>query len=76
MKNLIHFLTLFLGTYSFSQSYWQQEVNYTISVELDDNKHTLTGFESFEYINNSPNSLDTIYIHIWPNAYRNGETAL
>jgi hypothetical protein len=76
MKNLIHFIALFLGTYSFSQSYWQQEVNYTISVKLDDNKHTLSGLESFEYINNSPNSLDTIYIHIWPNAYRNGETAL
>jgi hypothetical protein len=76
MKNIIPFLLLFISSMSYSQSYWQQEVNYTISVELDDNNHTLSGFESFEYSNNSPNALDTIYIHIWPNAYKNGETAL
>ena len=59
-----------------SQEHWQQEVNYTINVTLDDKNHTLSAFEEFVYVNNSPNSLDTIYMHIWPNAYRNGETAL
>lgn len=59
-----------------AQDYWQQEVNYKIRVSLNDRKHTLSAFEEFEYINNSPNSLDTIFIHLWPNAYRNGETAL
>ena len=61
---------------SAQKNYWQQEVNYTIKVRLDDKKHELHAFESFEYINNSPNSLDKIYIHVWPNAYRNGKTAL
>lgn len=59
-----------------AQNYWQQEVNYTISVELDDKKHTLFGYEEFEYINNSPNQLTEIYIHLWPNAYSNKKTAL
>ena len=56
--------------------YFQQEVNYTIDVSLDDQNHVLRGFESFEYINNSAQTLDSIYIHIWPNAYRNRKTAL
>jgi hypothetical protein len=61
---------------SAQQNYWQQEVNYTIQVQLDDQKHELHAFESFVYVNNSPNTLDLIYIHLWPNAYRNGKTAL
>ena len=51
---------------SYAQSYWQQEVNYKIQVKLDDVNHMLSGYEEFEYINNSPNSLDRIYIHLWP----------
>jgi len=71
--SLLFTLVAFAG---FSQDYWQQEVNYTIDVKLDDKNHTLSAFEEFVYINHSPDALDTIYIHIWPNAYRNGETAL
>lgn len=69
-------LFVFASFTALSQDYWQQEVNYTINVTLDDEKHTLSAFEEFEYVNNSPNALDTIYIHLWPNAYKNGETAL
>ncbi len=61
---------------SFAQKNWQQEVNYTISVELDDEKHTLVGHEQFNYINNSPDELTEIYIHLWPNAYSSKKTAL
>jgi hypothetical protein len=68
--------TLFFGA-TFSQAkYWQQEVNYTIKVRLDDKNHMLHAFESFEYINNSPNTLDKIYIHLWPNAYQDKGSAL
>lgn len=62
--------------FSFGQDYWQQEVNYTISVKLDDVNHRLSANESFEYINNSPDVLDKIYVHLWPNAYKDGNTAL
>jgi len=56
--------------------YFQQEVNYKINVSLDDKKHELTGDESLEYINNSPDELTFIWFHIWPNAYKNNRTAL
>ena len=76
-KYILSFLFFAAVTlHSTAQTYWQQEVNYTISVKLDDKNHVLHGQESFVYVNNSPQTLDFLYIHLWPNAYRNGETAL
>lgn len=76
MKKLTIIIFLILCNLTFAQSYWQQEVNYKISVKLNDKNHTISAFEEFEYINNSPDKLDFIYVHLWPNAYRNGKTAL
>lgn len=77
MKHLFFLFSAFMiTTLGWSQSYFQQEVNYKINVELDDEKNILSGFETFEYINRSPNELDFIYIHLWPNGYANNETAL
>ena len=55
--------------------HWQQKVNYTIDVSLDDKDHTLDGFERIEYFNNSPDTLRFIWFHVWPNAYKNDKTA-
>lgn len=56
-------------------NYWQQEVNYTIDVSLNDTEHSLTGFEKIDYINHSPDTLRFIWFHLWPNAYKNDKTA-
>lgn len=69
----------FLFLFSKSQdsvSYFQQEVNYSINVKLNDQKHTLHAFEKIQYINNSHTTLNFIYFHLWPNAYKNNQTAL
>lgn len=58
------------------QTYFQQEVNYKIQVTLNDKAHTLSATEEVEYINNSSTSLSYIYFHLWPNAYKNNQTAL
>ena len=76
MKQVAILSLLLLSTTVFSQGYFQQEVNYKIDVELNDEDHTLSGFEEFEYINNSTTAMDKIYVHIWPNAYKNNKTAL
>ncbi len=57
-------------------TYWQQEVNYTIDVLLNDESHQLYATESIEYTNNSPQSLTEIWFHLWPNAYKNNQTAV
>jgi len=56
------------------QAPWQQRVDYTIHVQLDDIKHVLHGFEDLLYYNNSPDTLKEIFFHLWPNAYLNNET--
>ena len=60
----------------YAQSYWQQQVNYTINVSLNDTAHSLLGDITIQYINNSPHSLDYIYFHLWPNAYQDEKSAL
>ena len=74
-------ITLFLALIAHSllaqttrQATWQQQANYTISVILDDTAQTLEGKETIEYTNNSPDELKEIYIHLFPNAYRNNST--
>ena len=75
------YLFLFVGIFLpfvkvSSQDYFQQEVNYKIHVTLNDRKHELNGFESVEYINNSPDTLGFLYFHLWPNAYSDNNTEL
>ena len=55
--------------------YFQQNVDYNIEVTLNDTNHTLTAFEKLIYSNNSPDTLDFIWFHIWPNAYKDDSTA-
>ena len=38
--------------------------------------HELSGFESVQYINNSPDTLGFLFYHLWPNAYSNNKTEL
>jgi hypothetical protein len=56
--------------------YFQQQVNYRIDVSLNDIDNTLDGFEIIDYTNNSPDTLQYIWFHLWPNAYKNDRTAL
>jgi len=55
--------------------YWQQQVNYKIDVSLNDIDHTLDGYIKMDYFNNSPDTLFFIWIHLWPNAFKNDKTA-
>lgn len=58
------------------QTYFQQEVNYKIDVSLNDVNHSLKAFEEIQYINKASNAITYIYFHLWPNAYKNNQTAL
>jgi len=56
-------------------NYWQQEVNYKIDVTLQSDLRTIIGTIEIEYINNSPDSLDRIYLKAFPNAIQRGSYA-
>ncbi len=75
-KNFVSVLALLFCSSLFAQiSYWQQQVDFAISVALHDNDHTLTAFETVTYTNHSPDTLRFIWFHLWPNAYKNDRTA-
>ena len=77
-KCLLLLLVILAGRRAIAQqepSYWQQQVNYTIDVTLNDTEHTLDGFVRMQYSNHSPDTLSFIWIHCWPNAYKNDRTA-
>lgn len=69
------FFTLIFLNINAQNAYFQQEVNYTIDVTLNDSDHTLKGNIQMEYTNNSSDDLTFIYLHLWPNAYKNTSTA-
>lgn len=78
MKAPVSFLlALLLFTRSSAQdNYWQQHLRYDIKAELNDKEKSVSGSEKIIYKNNSPSTLDFIWFHIWPNAYKNDSTAL
>ncbi|MFC1527677.1 M1 family metallopeptidase [Candidatus Neomarinimicrobiota bacterium] len=74
MKKML--LLLIMLSFLFGQKpYFQQHVAYDIDVSLDDSLHTLKAYEKLTYTNNSPDTLEFIWFHLWPNAYKNDETA-
>ncbi len=76
MKKLLLFLLLSsIFTSTQAQKYFQQAVNYRINVTLDDVSHTIKGDIIIEYENNSPNRLDSIWMHLWGNAFKNQNSA-
>ncbi len=75
---LLLFATLLFGQQRakiLTQASWQQHVSYKINVTLDDANNVLKGNISMVYTNNSPNELTELYMHLWPNAYKNRNTA-
>ena len=52
--------------------YWQQEVEYFIEVELDDSDHIMDGKTRIIYKNNSPDTLQNIFFHLYYNAFQPG----
>ena len=46
------------------QLYWQQQANYKISIELDDAQQKISGTETIEYINNSPDVLSYLWVQL------------
>jgi len=55
--------------------YFQQFHHTTINVKLDPARKWVSGHESILYVNNSPDTLREFYLHLYPNAFKNKNTA-
>ena len=76
MNKVFALATMILPLCAFSQEYFQQKVDHVISVQLNDVVHVLDAEITTNYLNNSPDALNEIWMHLWPNAYSSGKTAL
>jgi hypothetical protein len=53
-------------------AYWQQRADYRIDVALDTAAGRVSGTVTIRYTNDSPDSLDVIWLHLEQNLYRAG----
>lgn len=54
------------------QGYWQQDVHYVIKANIDETTDIITGTETLTYYNNSPDTLATVFFHLYQNAFQPG----
>ncbi len=50
--------------------YWQNRADYKINVEINPTSGMITGNEEINYFNNSHDSLNELYIHVFMNIYK------
>jgi len=77
LKNLLFqilfTLTIFLPATVLAQiDKWQQEVDYTMAIEMNVETHRFTGTQKLVYTNNSPDTLTEAFYHLYFNAFQPG----
>ena len=83
MKHKVNELLIFLvffgaSIFSFSSfgqgstSYWQQNADYTMDIQMDVTNYQYKGKQEIVYTNNSPDTLKKVYYHLYFNAFQPG----
>ena len=73
MKYFLILTALILSFTGYSQDYrWQQRAEYTMEITLDVQKHLVMGTQKLVYYNNSPDTLNKVYYHLYFNAFQPG----
>lgn len=72
MKKLIFLLVPFCAFAQNKNGYWQQEVNYTMDIDMDVKEHQFHGVQKLIYTNNSPDTLHQVFYHLYFNAFQPG----
>ena len=65
------FFFLFLVSFN-SYSYWQQKVEYKIIIDFDHKNHQFLGKQNLKYFNNSKDTINKVYFHLYFNAFQPG----
>ena len=51
-------------------AYWQQQVDYSIAVSLNEDEQRITAIQTVTYHNNSPDTLSYLWLHLDQNRFR------
>ena len=66
------FLIFITINFAYSQNYWQQHVDYQMDIDMNVEDFTFKGTQKIVYTNNSPDTLNKVYYHLFFNAFRPG----
>ena len=72
---MITIALMFIGAFVYAQNstdYWQQEVEYEMKIDMDAEKHQYQGEQKLVYHNNSPDTLNKVFYHLYFNAFQPG----
>ncbi len=72
MKRILFFLISLFVLKVGSAQYWQQAVDYTMEVTLDTETALYNGTQKLVYTNNSPETLNKVFYHLYFNAFKPG----
>ncbi len=75
MRHFFSIYLLFLGFSGTAQGlscYWQQHVDYTMEVDMDVKNYRYMGTQKLVYTNNSPDTLNKVFYHLYFNAFQPG----
>ena len=73
MRNILAtILCLFIFNTVQTQNYWQQNADYIINVDFNEKNNTYKGNQEVIYKNNSKDTLNKIFIHLYFNAFKVG----
>ena len=75
MKKIIFILALlmhFTAVKAQDDYYWQQQVDYKMDVDMNVDNYQYTGDQELVYTNNSPDTLNRVFYHLYFNAFQPG----
>ena len=72
MKQFVFFFLGLILFQSAQSQYWQQAVDYTMEVALNHKSATYSGVQKIVYTNNSPETLNKVFYHLYFNAFKPG----
>ena len=71
-KLLFILLSFSAVSYAQNTSYWQQHVDYTMEINMNVENYQYTGTQKLVYTNNSPDTLNRVFYHLYFNAFQPG----
>lgn len=76
MQKLSVFAFLFGAVFSLNaqQNYWQQKVEYTMNIDFDASNHQFKGTQHLVYYNQSPDTLNKVFYHLYYHAFQPGSS--